>query len=203
MDSRIPLQHPKIFMNHHENEVFYCLPFIPDTELGDKYEDVSSAENERLTVLSPGHFLWLINIWPGYILLTIDKGVIIEPYMPSRFARQSAYDQLYVGNPNPVLQYDINYLDAARAWYYNVSECTGTHFRLPAKHVKPCFVSTSACGTLRYWGCQILIGKHSLWSQLMRILRSQLLKMPSVSMVYGSTEQYAIRRRDTRRLIWV
>jgi len=25
---------------------------------------------------------------------------LLEPYVPSRFARQFGYDQLYVGNPN-------------------------------------------------------------------------------------------------------
>lgn len=94
----------KIPMNRHVYGVFCCLPSIPDADLGEKYEDVSSTEIERLSSLYPGLFLWLMNIWPGYMVLSLDKGVIFEPYMLSRFACQCGYDQLYVGNPNLRLQ---------------------------------------------------------------------------------------------------
>lgn len=46
-----------ILMNHPAYEVFCCLPFIPNAELREEYKDVSSAEDERLTTLSPGLFL--------------------------------------------------------------------------------------------------------------------------------------------------
>lgn len=56
----------KILTNSHTYEVFCCLPSIPDVELGEDNEDVSSANEERLTALSLGLFLWLMNIHPGY-----------------------------------------------------------------------------------------------------------------------------------------
>lgn len=77
---------------------------------------------------SLGLFLWLMNIRPGYMVLTLNNNIIIEPYMPSCFARQSCYDQLYVGNPNLGLQPGGRLLDTARAWFYNVNGCTGTKF---------------------------------------------------------------------------
>jgi len=41
----------------------------------------------------------------------------IEPYMPSRFARQFGYDQLYVGNPNAGFRFNGNLFEGALAWY--------------------------------------------------------------------------------------
>lgn len=72
-------------MNPQAYEVLCCLPSIPDARFRDEYEDASSAEDERLTTLSRGLFLWLINIRPGYMVLSFEKDVIIEPYTPSRF----------------------------------------------------------------------------------------------------------------------
>lgn len=66
----------------------------------EEYDDVSSTKNERLTALSPDLFIWLMNIRLGYMVVVNDKGVIVEPYTPSRFAHQSGYDQLYIGNPD-------------------------------------------------------------------------------------------------------
>src|SRR4051812_34416107 len=45
-------------------------------------------------------FTWLLNVRPGYHLFRREMECWIEPYTPSRFARQFGYDQLYVGNPN-------------------------------------------------------------------------------------------------------
>lgn len=126
----------QLLSNRHVYTVFCHLPSSPDTEPGAEYEDVSS-DVERLTILSPEFFLWLVNIRPGYLVLAIDRGVIIEPYTPSRFAHQLGYDQLYTGNPNPGLQLSGSLLDAARASYCNVSGCTGAKFRLSVSNAKP------------------------------------------------------------------
>lgn len=60
-------------------------------EPGGEYEYISS-DVERLTVLFPKLFLWLINIHLGYIVLVVDMGVVIEPYVPSQFSPQLDYD---------------------------------------------------------------------------------------------------------------
>lgn len=57
--------------------------------------------------------------------------IATEPYMPSRFARQFGYDQLYVGNPNPDLHHRGNLLEASRAWYYSIAGGTKAKFILP------------------------------------------------------------------------
>lgn len=85
-----------ILMNRHAYEAFCCLPSIPKAKLGEEYEDVSSVNDKRLMTLCPGLFLWLMNIRSGYVVLIIDKGVIVEPYTSSCFAHQSGYNQLYV-----------------------------------------------------------------------------------------------------------
>jgi len=56
---------------------------------------------------------------------------MIEPYMPSHFARQFGYDQLYVGNPNTGLYFSGNLFEGARAWYYSVAGGTRAVFSLP------------------------------------------------------------------------
>lgn len=69
----------KIMMNPLAYEVFSCLSSILDAPLGDEYEDVSTVEVEWITALSPHLFLGLINIQPGYMVLSLDRGVVIEP----------------------------------------------------------------------------------------------------------------------------
>ena len=53
--------------------------------------------------------------------------------MPSHFARQFGYNQLYVGNPNAGLCFSENLFEGARAWYYNVAGGTKAVFSLPHK----------------------------------------------------------------------
>lgn len=71
------------------------------------------------------------------MVYTLEKGAIVEPDMPNRFAWQFDYDQLYAGNLNPELQYDETYFDACRAWYFNISGCICTRFWLPEIDAKP------------------------------------------------------------------
>ena len=56
--------------------------------------------------------------------------------MPSRFARQFGYAQLYVGNPNTQLAFNGNLCEGARAWYYSVAGGTEATFRLPVEEPK-------------------------------------------------------------------
>ena len=64
--------------------------------------------------------------------------------MPSRFARQFGYDQLYVGNPNTDLSFSGNLFEGARTWYYSVTGGTKAIFSL--SHKTPnCYTSLSFC----------------------------------------------------------
>lgn len=60
------------------------------------------------TDLPPAIFDWLINIRPGYLFLRTRDHCITELYMPCQFVRQFGYDQLLIGNPNPLLSYTGN-----------------------------------------------------------------------------------------------
>lgn len=73
----------RLLLDRHSYTIFCCPHLIPNVEPGEEYDDVSSAGDERLTVLSPRLFIWLMNIHPGYVVLVIDKGIMIETYTPS------------------------------------------------------------------------------------------------------------------------
>ena len=64
--------------------------------------------------------------------------------MPSRFARQFGYDQLYIGNPNADLSFSGNLFEGARAWYYSMAGGTKAIFSLPHK-TPNCYTSLSFC----------------------------------------------------------
>jgi len=64
--------------------------------------------------------------------------------MPSHFARQFGYDQLYVGNPNAGLCFNENLFEGARAWYYSVAGGTKTISSLPHK-MPNCHTSLDFC----------------------------------------------------------
>lgn len=147
----------RLLLDRHSSTIFHCLPSIPDAEPGEEYDGISSAENERLTTLYPGLFLWLVP-WiygtsqcPGYMVLFINMVVIIDLYTPSRFARQLSYKQLYIWNPNPGLQWSGSLLDAARAWYFDASGCMGTKFCLHAD--------------IEVWLEDVIPGIHWRWLQ--------------------------------------
>ena len=67
--------------------------------LGRPYHDVSSKAGID-TSLSRKAFQWLLNIHPGYLVYVPGCVLMLEPYMPSRFAWHFGHDQIYVGNPN-------------------------------------------------------------------------------------------------------
>ena len=72
-------------------------------------------------------------IRPCHLVYRCEDVCFLEPYLPSRFARQFGYDQLYIGNPNLGLSASGNLFEGARAWYYFVAGCTGAIFSLPEK----------------------------------------------------------------------
>jgi len=119
-----------------------CFPEISGASYGDKFADLEGSD--YFIRLPYGVFWWLINIQPGYLILRQDDSCTIEPYVPSHFARQFGYGQLYVGNPNAVLRFNGNLFEGARAWYYSVARGTRAVFSL--RHRTPnCYISLSFC----------------------------------------------------------
>jgi len=119
---------------------FWCVLEISGASYGDKFADLAGSDD--FTRLPSGVFWWLINIQPGYLIYRQGDSCAIEPYMPSHFARQFGYDQLYVGNPNIGLRFSGNLFEGARAWYYSVAGGTRVVFSLP--HRTPnCYTSLS------------------------------------------------------------
>ena len=65
-------------------------------------------------------FEWLVSIRPSHLLYRSGDTCYLEPYVPSRFARQFGYDQMYVGN----LAFMGSLIDGARAWRFFIAGCT-------------------------------------------------------------------------------
>jgi len=57
----------------------------------------------------------------------------LEPYVPSRFARQFGYDQLYVDNPNASLAFMGSLIDGARAWRFFIAGYTEARLFMPLR----------------------------------------------------------------------
>ena len=72
---------------------------------------------------------------------------MIEPYIPSRFARKFGHNQLYIENPNASLHFSENRFEGAWAWYYNSARGTWAIFSLPQKALNS-YTSLSFC--MRY-----------------------------------------------------
>jgi len=102
---------------------------------------------DGFTTLSTSVFCWLINIRPRYLLFLQGNICTIEPYMPSRFARQFGYDQLYVRNPNPGLHSSGNLYERAQAWHYSQMEVQMQHLSYHRGHPTSIRLSASAHGT--------------------------------------------------------
>ena len=81
-------------------------------------------------------------IRPCHLVYRCEDLCFLEPYLPSRFARQFGYDQLYVGGPNYSLEYEGNLIDGAQAWRYYISSGTGASFHMPAQ--SPSYLCTLA-----------------------------------------------------------
>src|SRR3954463_12512924 len=130
-------QWPEIrqLLSHPENYLLYrCPPSFDETVDGGSFVDL--AEEDGTTMLAPGPFTWLLNIRHGYHLFRREMECWIEPYTPSRFARQFRYDQLYVGNPNSDLATRGTLLEGARAWFYSIAGGTRVTFSLPSSQPK-------------------------------------------------------------------
>jgi len=100
--------------------LFQCFPYIRDAGYGEEFKDV----RDDRTSLSQGVFEWLVSILPSHLEYRSGDTCYLEPYIPSRFARQFGYDQLYIGNPNTNLAFMGSLIDGARAWRYFIAGCT-------------------------------------------------------------------------------
>ena len=105
----------KCILNASNYQLDRCFPEIAGASYGVKFADLAGPDD--FTRLPSGVFWWLINILPGYLIFWQGNSCTIEPYMPSRFARQFGYDQLYVGNPNAGLCFSGNLFEGSRTWY--------------------------------------------------------------------------------------
>ena len=72
-----------------------------------------------------------VNIRLSYLVYRCSDDCYLESYLPSHFARQFRYDQVYIGNPNPRLGYVGSLIDGSRAWRYFIVDCTGARFCMP------------------------------------------------------------------------
>ena len=124
--------------------VFCCAPNFDGADVKDaRFMDLLF---EGSSSLEEGTFSWLLMIRLGYLVYRSREKCVIEPYMPSRFARQFGYDQLYVGNPNPALAQIGNLCEGARAWYF--FSAGGTHAQFTLPHSSP---GCSAVMDFRQW----------------------------------------------------
>ena len=110
----------KLLCRQDVYSLFRCFLYIRDAGYGDEFKDVG----EGRTSLSRGIFEWLVSIRPSHLLYRSGDTCYLEPYVPSQFARQFGYDQLYVGNPNSSLAFMGSLIDGARAWRFFIVGCT-------------------------------------------------------------------------------
>lgn len=69
----------------------------------------------REVAMSVGAFNWLVNLLPPTQYSEGGDTCYLEPYIPSHFACQFGYNQLYIGNPNANLGHNDNLINETRA----------------------------------------------------------------------------------------
>ena len=78
----------KLLCRYDVYSLFRCFPYIRDAGYGEEFKDVGDGK----TSLSQGIFEWLFSIQPSHLVYRSGDTCYLEPYIPSRFARQSGYD---------------------------------------------------------------------------------------------------------------
>ena len=119
----------KLLYRYDIYSLFWCFSYICDAGYGEEFKDVRDGK----TSLSRGIFEWLVSIRPSHLVYRSGDTCYLEPYVPSRFARQFGYDQLYVGNPNTNLTFMGSLIDGAHAWRYFIAGCTEARLCMPLK----------------------------------------------------------------------
>ena len=102
----------KLLCQYDVFNLFRCFSYIRDAGYGKEFKDVGDGK----TSLSRGIFEWLVSIRPSHLVYRSGDTCYLEPYVPSQFARQFRFDQLYIGNPNTSLAFMGSLIDGARAW---------------------------------------------------------------------------------------
>jgi len=100
----------KLLCQYDMYSLFWCFPYIRDAAYGEEFKDVGDGKMS----LSRGIFEWLVSIRPSYLVYRSRDTCYLEPYVPSHFACQFGYDQLYVGNPNANLAFMGSLIDGGR-----------------------------------------------------------------------------------------
>jgi len=101
----------KAILSSSSYQLDRCFPKIHDTSYGDRFADLAGPD--EFTQLPSRVIWWLINIRSGYLIFWQGDSCTIESYMPSHFARQFDYNQLYVGNPNTGICFSENLFEGA------------------------------------------------------------------------------------------
>jgi len=118
----------KLLRQYDVYSLFRCFPYIRDAGYDEEFKDVGYGQ----TSLSRGVFEWLVGIRPSSGVQERDT-CYLEPYVPSRFARQFGYDQLYVGNPNTSLAFMGSLIGGARTWWFYIAGCTEARLCMPLR----------------------------------------------------------------------
>ena len=119
----------KLLCRYDVYSLFRCFPYIRDAGYGEEFKDMGDGK----TSLSGGVFEWLVSIRPSHLVYRSGDTCYFEPYVPSRFARQFGYDQLYIGNPNTSLAFIGSLIDGARASWFFITGCTTAQLCMPLR----------------------------------------------------------------------
>jgi len=120
----------KLVRRYDVYSLFRCFSRIRGADYDEEFKDAGEEQSS----LSRGVFEWLVSIRPSHLLYRSGDTCYLEPYVPSRFARQFGYDQLYVGNPNLDLAFMGSLIDGARAWRFFTARGTGARLRTPLRN---------------------------------------------------------------------
>jgi len=119
----------KLLYRYDVYSLFHCFPYIRDAGYSEEFKDVGDGKMS----LSLGIFEWLVSIRPSHLVYRSGNTCYLEPYVPSQFARQFGYDQLYAGNPNTSLAFMGSLIDGARAWRFFIAGCTEAGLCMPLR----------------------------------------------------------------------
>ena len=99
----------KLVHRYDKYSLYRCFPSIPGARYGEEFYNVGNVRSS----LGQGIFKWLVSIRLSHLVYRYGDICYLEPYVPSRFARQFEYDQLYGGNLNLCLAFMGSLIDGA------------------------------------------------------------------------------------------
>ena len=114
----------KLVCRYDAYGLYRCFPSIPGAGYDEEFWDRKSSHGQVV-------FKWLVSIRPSHLVYQYGDICYLELYVPSHFARQFGYDQLYISNPNPRLAFIGRLIDGARAWRHFIIGCTEAQFCMP------------------------------------------------------------------------